>query len=144
MQTNRRLAITLASIVGVGLVSAATIRISQALGSAPKQPAPKCKISPVEAIAIALKKAPGKPLQANFEFDEGHWVYGVMIVQGKEIKEVEIDPMTGKVGGVEAITPEGEAKEMLAELKAAIGSKAAPTAKAETEKEGDEKDEKSK
>ena len=97
------------------------------------QPAPKCNISPVKAIEIAHTKVKGRTLQANFEFDEGKWVYGVMIVHEKTIEEVEIDPLTGKIGDVETVTPEGEAKEIRAELTAAIGGKAA---------EGAEKDEK--
>ena len=107
---------------------------------AQKQPAPQCKITPVQAINIALGKVPGRPLNANFEFAEGKWVYGVMVVNGKTIKEVEIDPMTGKVGDTETITPEDEAKEIQQELNAAIGNK---TAAPEKEgKEGDEKPEK--
>lgn len=106
-----------------------------------KAQAPKGKITPWEAIKIANGKVPGRALNANFEFDEGKWVYGVMIVTNdtpKQIKEVEIDPMTGKVGDAETITPEGEAKEVTAELNAALGvkSNAAPA------KESDEKGEK--
>lgn len=85
-----------------------------------QQPAPKGKITPWEAIKIATGKVSGRPLMANFEFDEGHWIYGVMIVSGKSIKEVEIDPMTGKVGDTENVTPEGEAKEVQQELTAAL------------------------
>ncbi len=102
-------------------------------------PAPTGKITPWAAIKIATQKVPGRALQANYEFDEGKWIYGVMVVSGQTIKEVEIDPMTGKVGDVENVTPEGEAKEMQAELTKAIGGKSAP-AKATDEK--DEKDEK--
>jgi hypothetical protein len=43
-----------------------------------------------------------------------------MIVSGKSIKEVEIDPMSGKVGDTENVTPEGEAKEVQQELTAAL------------------------
>ena len=88
-------------------------------GSAP-QTAPMANIGPVKAIKIALGKVPGKVLQANFEFDEGHWVYGVMIVHNHKITEVEIDPMSGKIGDSEEVTPEGEAKEVLAELSKAV------------------------
>ena len=60
-------------------------------------------------------------MHADFEFDEGKWVYGVMIVNGKIIKEVQIDPISGKIGDVETVTPEGEAAEVKAELTKAIG-----------------------
>lgn len=104
-------------------------------------PEPKGKITPWEAIKIAKGKVPGRALNANFEFDEGKWVYGVMIVANNTLQEVEIDPMTGKVGDVEKVTPEGEAKEMKAELTRALGGKVAGKAEEEKE-ETDEKAEK--
>ena len=92
----------------------------------------------MEAINIALKKVPGRALNANFEFDEGKWVYGVVIVHGKTIKEVEIDPITGKVADSETVTPDGEANELRAELTKAISGKkpaaiAAPVSEHEKE-----------
>ena len=124
--------------MGLGIaaiaVTCVSVQSAFALFGAPAQPAPRCKISPVDAIKIAQKKVSGRTLQANFEFDEGHWVYGVMIVQGKVIKEVEIDPMTGKVGDVEVVTPAGEAKEMEAELNKAIGVKSSSAAADKAEK----------
>ncbi len=118
---------------GTGLLAAQ----AQQKGSA--TPQPKCKITPVEAIKIAEGKVVGRPLQANFEFDEGKWVYGVMIVLGKTIKEVEIDPMTGKVGAVETVTPEDEAKEMKDMLTKATGGKVSASAGAEEKGEKPEK-----
>lgn len=107
-----------------------------------KTPAPTGKITPWAAMKIATGKVPGsRALNANFEFDEGHWVYGVMVVTGgekKELKEVEIDPTSGKVGDVESITPEGEAKETAAELNKALGKSGGAAEKGEK----DEKDEK--
>jgi hypothetical protein len=83
-------------------------------------PPPTGKITPWAAIKIAVAHTPGQALNANFEFDEGKWVYGVMIVTRQGLKEVELDPNTGKVGDVESITPEGEAKETAQELRAAL------------------------
>ena len=75
--------------------------------------APKAKITPVQAIAVAKKAlGGGTAFQANFEFDEGHWVYGVMIVKGHTISEVEVDPLTGKAMGTEAVTAADEMQEM--------------------------------
>lgn len=108
-----------------------------------QEPAPTGKITPWAAMKIATEKVPGHALNATYEFDEGHWVYGVMVVTGgtkKEIKEVELDPTTGKVGDVEAVTPEGEAKEMTAELNKALGKTS--NAKKESAEKDDEKDEK--
>jgi hypothetical protein len=110
--------IGLAALLG-GSLCLMTARAQQ---GAKKIPAPMGKITPWKAIEIATGKVPGRALNANFEFDEGHWIYGVMIVSGKTLKEVEIDPMTGKIGDVESITPEGEAKEVASELNAAIGN----------------------
>ena len=75
--------------------------------------APKAKITPVQAISIAKKVlGGGTAFQANFEFDEGHWVYGVLIVKGHKISEVEVDPTTGKSMGTEAVTVADEVQEM--------------------------------
>lgn len=111
----------------IGLLLAGTMSLFTAYAGQKKSatPEPQCKISPVEAIKIAKGRVAGRVLQANFEFDEGKWVYGVMIVSGKTIKEVAIDPMTGKVGDVETVTPDGEAKEMRDALTKAIGGKVA-------------------
>jgi hypothetical protein len=132
-----------ALIASVGCVAllGASLPLMSAWGqrNAQTQPEPKTKITPIQAIKIAQGKVPGRPIQANFEIDEGHWVYGVMIVKGKTIKEVEIDPITGKIGGVETVTPNDEAKEVKDMLTKAIGGKAG--AKRE-EREKEERDEK--
>lgn len=79
---------------------------------------PVIKVTPIQAMAVARKKlGGGTPFQANFEFDEGHWVYGVMIVKGHAISEVEVDPMTGKALATESVTPDDEAKESTEMLK---------------------------
>ena len=122
-------------IGGTGLLS---LRADEKMKA---QPEPKCKISPVDAIKIAHTKVKGTVIQSNFEFDEGKWVYGVMIVEGKTIKEVEIDPISGKIGDVETVTPEDEAKEMKDALTKAIGG-ATDAAKPSGEKAKDEEDEK--
>lgn len=83
---------------------------------------PVAQISPLAAISAATKIVPGRALMANLEFDEGHWIYGVIIVDAKKkLSEVDIDPITGKViGKPESLTPEAEGKEMTDMLKAAI------------------------
>ena len=129
-------------LLGVaGLIGGVTFAGVMAQEKMKAQPEPKCKISPVDAIKIAHTKVKGTVIQSNFEFDEGKWVYGVMIVEGKTIKEVEIDPISGKIGDVETVTPEDEAKEMKDALTKAIGGSTA-TAKPAGAKEKDEEDEK--
>jgi hypothetical protein len=78
--------------------------------------APKAKLNPIQAMRIAEKASHGKAFQATFEFDEGKWVYGVMVKKGAQLFEVELDPVTGKVGDTEKVTPAGEAKEVQSEL----------------------------
>lgn len=121
-----------AAFAGTAAITAGIV-FSVGVHATPNQtPAPAGKIAPWEAMKIAVKKAPGsRALNANFEFDEGHWVYGVFVVKGKTLQEVEIDPMTGKVGDVEKITPDGEAKEVRQELMAAIGGGKAKSERAE-------------
>ncbi len=77
---------------------------------------PAAKITPVQAMKAAEAKSGGKAKMAMFEFDEGHWVYGVIIVKNHKLMEVELDPITGKVGDMESVTPEGEGKEFQQEL----------------------------
>ena len=81
---------------------------------------PHAQVTPVQAMAIAEGKTGGKAARVTFEFDEGHWVYGVLIIKNHKLMEVELDPMTGKVGDTEAVTPEDEAKEAHQELAALI------------------------
>lgn len=134
---NRRTLGIVASGIGLtALLGGAALQKAGAAGGK-ADPPPTGKITPWQAIKIATGKVPGKALNANFEFDEGKWVYGVMIVANGKIQEVEIDPTSGKIGDVEAVTPEGEAKEIQGELTRALGGKSAAA-----DKEEDEKDEK--
>jgi len=122
----KRITFAIGVLAVLGAVGGTTLFASRAMAAGPKtaqtakQPEPKGKVAPWEAIKIALGKVHGRPLNANFEFDEGHWVYGVMIVSNGTIQEVEVDPNTGKVGDVEKIEPAAEAKEVESELTAAI------------------------
>jgi hypothetical protein len=82
--------------------------------------APSGKVTPWAAMKTAAAKTGGKPFQAVFEFEDGRWQYGVLVLRGGKISEVEINATTGAVGDVEGITPAGEAKEAKSELEAAI------------------------
>jgi hypothetical protein len=87
-------------------------------------------------MRVASKKVGGRALSATFEFEDGHWIYGVKVLTAghpKQLKEVEINATTGAIGDVEAITPEGEAKETVSELRAALGAPARRGAHAEHE-----------
>jgi uncharacterized membrane protein YkoI len=79
-------------------------------------PEPSAKISPVQAMQTAEAKTGGKAKLATFEYDDGHWIYGVIIVKNHNLMEVEVNSNTGKVMETENVTPDGEAKEMKADL----------------------------
>ncbi len=95
------------------LCSAALVTGAYAYGrtqtSAPK---PVAKVTPVQAMQAAEAKTGGKAGMAVFEFDEGHWVYGVIITKNHKLIEVDVDPVSGKAGATEEATPDAEAKEL--------------------------------
>ena len=136
MNTRSLRVLLAASVLTLAIGSASVLTRANAQKDPDK---PMAQITPLAAIKTATKAVPGRALMANFEYDEGHWVYGVMIVTpDKKLMEVEIDPITGKVSGKpEAVTPEDEAKEMTDELNKAIGKASSAPAK-----EADEKAEK--
>ena len=126
--------ILIGAFAAIGVVTTGTTLSSIAVAQAGKKPAvsqekgekpgakeapmtaPHAKVTPIQAMKTAEGKASGKATMAIFEFDEGHWVYGVVVVKNHKLSEVEVDPMTGKVLAAEAITPDGEATEMKGEL----------------------------
>jgi uncharacterized membrane protein YkoI len=55
------------------------------------------KISEAQAKAIALKKAPGKIVESDFEKENGGWRYSFDIRQGKRIHEIGVDAYSGKI-----------------------------------------------
>ena len=126
---NKKLIALTAAFAVVGVFSTVNMLATRAYGqekdeaSAPQAKGDihhyGAKITPWAAMKTAAEKTGGMPFQALYEFDEGHWVYGVVIVKDHKLMEVEIDPQTGKVGDTEAIDPAGEAKEVQQELTAA-------------------------
>ena len=74
-------------------------------------PTPVSKVTPVQAMKAAQAKVGGKAVLAMFEFDEGHWIYGVIVVKDHLLLEVDVDPKTGKAGDSEKVTPDDEGKE---------------------------------
>jgi hypothetical protein len=107
----------------VALIGALFVGVSAA------KDAPQGTVTPWDAMKTAVGKVPGgHALSATYALEEGHWTYDVIVVKGKTLTEVEIDAVTGKVGDAESVTPEGEGREMTAELNKAIGKpgKAAP------------------
>jgi uncharacterized membrane protein YkoI len=67
-----------------------------ATGAAAARP-PHARITMARARAIALKAAPGKVVDAEYEKEAGAWRYSFDIRQGKRIHEIGVSAMTGKI-----------------------------------------------
>jgi hypothetical protein len=118
--SGRRLAVSLLALTTL-LGGSLFLMRAGAVPGARRDTAPGGKVTPWQAMKLATAKTPGKPIQAIFEFEDGKWIYGVVVVSGKTLHEVEIDATTGKVGDSERITPDGEGKELTQALSAALG-----------------------
>ncbi len=58
---------------------------------------PKARLSMAQARAIALRMAPGKVTDAEYEREGGAWRYSFDIRQGKRIHEIGVAANSGKV-----------------------------------------------
>lgn len=114
------LKILIGAFAAIGVVSTGAMLSTAAFAQSQEKTAAmveaKAKVTPVQAMKAAEGKVGGKAAMAIFEFDEGHWIYGVVVVKDKKLMEVDVDPMTGKAGDSEAVTPEDEGKEFQQEL----------------------------
>jgi len=82
--------------------------------------APKPKISPSQAEAAAVAKVPGTAKSAKYEHEDGRWQYAVVVAAKKGgLYEVEVSSTTGKVLDMEKTSAAEEAKEEIADQKAA-------------------------
>lgn len=80
------------------LVIAAPLLLVAALPlAAASAAAPAPRISKAKAEAIALKLAPGKIVDAEYEKEGGIWRWSFDIRQNGHIQEIGIDGRTGKV-----------------------------------------------
>lgn len=61
------------------------------------QAAPKPALSKAQAEAIALKTAPGKIVESDYEKEKGAWRWSFDIKQGRRIHEIGVDAMSGKI-----------------------------------------------
>lgn len=131
---NRRFGWVLGIAAAAGIAAVGIHRTAQAENSVPS-----AKITPWRAMEIANQQVHGQPLTANYELDEGHWLYDVMIAKDKTLHVVEVDANTGKANKEETSSPDEEAKELVSDLNKALGVTAV---KATAEKAGSEKGEK--
>lgn len=79
----------------LAIIPVATLGASVALAA--PQAGPPAKLTKAQAERIALKAAPGKVAEAEYEKENGAWRYSFDIRQGKRIHEIGVDPNTGKI-----------------------------------------------
>jgi hypothetical protein len=99
--------------------------------------AAKAKLSKEDAVQIAMTKVPGGTVkEGELEMENGIliWSFDVATPNSKNITEVNINAVTGKIVAVDVETPEDQAKEAKADAREKKGEKA--------EKDDDDKDEK--
>lgn len=55
------------------------------------------RISLTQAISTAEQHVGGKASSAEYEHEDGRWIFEVEVVKGRDVMEVEIDPTSGEV-----------------------------------------------
>lgn len=50
-----------------------------------------------QAISAAEQQVGGKASRAEYEREQGRWVFDVEVVKGNEVLDVQVDPISGKV-----------------------------------------------
>lgn len=78
----------------VAMIAAAGLAPAIASAASTKPPA---KLSMAQARMVALKKAPGRVTDAEYENENGGWRYSFDIRQGKRIHEIGVDANTGRI-----------------------------------------------
>jgi uncharacterized membrane protein YkoI len=76
---------------------AAALGMSLGAAAVAKSHAPKPKISKMRAEKIAMRAAPGKIKETDYELEGGGWRWSFDIQQKGHIEEVGVDAMTGKI-----------------------------------------------
>lgn len=77
------------------LAGLAAITATAAFAAGPAKPA--AKLSMAQARAIALKKAPGRVVESDYENEKGGWRYSFDIRQGQRIHEIGVDANSGRI-----------------------------------------------
>jgi uncharacterized membrane protein YkoI len=96
-------------------IFALAMTLAVALSAAPKYTP---KVTMAQAREAALKAVPGATVKSEeLEKEKGKWIYSFDLQSGKEIREVWIDPETGKVLANEVESPAKEHAEANAEAK---------------------------
>ncbi len=77
--------------------AAASIAALAAPVAARNSATPPARLTMADARAIALKKAPGRIVDAEYEKEGGRWRYSFDIRQSKRIHEIGVDANTGRI-----------------------------------------------
>lgn len=89
------------------LAALAVLTATAAVANGPAKP--PAKLSMAQARVIALKKAPGKVVESDYENENGGWRYSFDIRQGERIHEIGVDANSGRI--VEAVYESANAKD---------------------------------
>ena len=104
----------LASILALGALSAFADPASQAKLAA------QARISEADARTTALAKVPGGTVSSS-ELEQEHgrviWSFDIAKARSKNVTEVQVDAMTGKVVSTKVETPDKQRSEVIAEKK---------------------------
>src|SRR5215831_8836262 len=104
------------SILALGLAASLTACMTEKEDQKEKEAklVTQAKVTRAEAEKIALAKAPGGTIkEGEIENEKGKliWSFDISMPGTKDIKEVNVDAITGDVLSVETETPDKEAKE---------------------------------
>ncbi|MDB6095120.1 MAG: peptidase [Verrucomicrobia bacterium] len=102
------------------LIAGLALSVSSASAASEAALKAKAKISQETAIKTALESVPnGKIQSAEIEKENGKlvWSFDISVPDSKNITEVQVDAMTGKVVSTEVETPQDQAKEAAADNK---------------------------
>lgn len=55
------------------------------------------KVSLTQAVTTAEQHVGGKAARAEYEHHKGQWVFDVEVVKGKQVIDVKVDPISGKI-----------------------------------------------
>lgn len=79
----------------VSILALAALVSVPAIAASPAKP--HARLTMAAARAIALKAAPGRVQDAEYEKEGGGWRYSFDIRQGKRIHEIGVDANTGRI-----------------------------------------------
>lgn len=121
------IAVALVFAFGTSVVGAAAESQSKLMAEA--------KVSEADAKATALAKVPSGTISSS-ELEREHgkliWSFDIASKGSKNITEIQVDAISGKIVSTKMETPRNEAKEAVAETKEAADAKAATEAQTPT------------